>query len=1057
VCVALTLSQVSRCVVGPTGAPCVTIMYAPGDSEWVAQLMRALAIQEGLDPDKDLKPFGTYKNGGLLGFGHDYIVLANYTRDHPNTTHLIVQFQSGYSDPQQLPADPGYTVWYNNSRTASDTNDVQPFLRALDEQIARMQTGNPNITMHVQTADYPLPESRFSQLDIVSANGGVYFYLVPMIVFFVLLSGIVQEKEANLRTGMRMMGLSSAVYWLTWTMQGIFFGVVSTLALMAAGAACQFEVFLLTNQFVLFITFFFFTMAIVAVACCISAFISKLQTAQAVGYGIILLGFIFQSILTSNYGTFLEILFSDGVPDWVVFLRWIFVQYPPTNFAKIYSDIASLSGSSINAQAGTVDLGRGFAWNDLFNYTRTVYLSKDVKFTGPPPWQALALLLFNTAAWGIVAWYFNNVLGEGALPWYFPFTARYWGIDQYQARLAVQEAGREAGVVDAGLGLESAGESLAHEGALVRVARLSKTYRTLDCCVRKTNVAVEDVSFEIRRGEIFGLLGHNGAGKSTTINCLTGLVEPSGGEMEIAGLAVGENLAQVRRLLGVCPQHDILFDSLTAMEHLLLFAQIKGMTRAEAAEEAAQKLSLVGLLDVADHRVSTFSGGMKRRLSVSISAIGDPVLMLLDEPSTGMDPVNQKQMWKLIQDLKKDRAILLTTHSMREAEVLADRLCVIAFGRICAAGTAVELKHKFGLSYNVHIQTRRQAVEQVTTLVHEFVPDAPLVEQQDGALVFRVAPGSTAAVAPLLGRLQQLRETNVVEEYGITETSLEDVFLGVTREAGFRYESIGGHGEEVDEFLREGEQAGAKSSPLLPADNGLQPDAPKPPHKTRPRPFAALMQKNALLQGRQWGTNLCQVITPLLVLMILVILKYVAISQLGPQIDQNVYQPPIPFLLNASPEMWDLLYFWLGRLGAMSDPLPQENFQLRRDLMGGQRADKYLAQRLLGFRPPLSAHAEPPKPAVDRKTGRKFATNEQCLLFFLYAAEGGPGATPSLGSLGPNWQNEHAGGSGLLGRLPQHSCLMWNNTRVHVPYYLPRSTYRAMQDEVFADFNALNK
>lgn len=234
---------------------------------------------------------------------------------------------------------------------------------------------------------------------------------------------------------------------------------------------------------------------------------------------------------------------------------------------------------------------------------------------------------------------------------------------------------------------------------VVQVRELHKTYPGGGCCGSGAEVvAVDNISFSIRRGEILGLLGHNGAGKSTTINMLTGLVTPTSGQLLVAGLDVQNSLTQVRRLLGVCPQHDILWDELTAVEHLRLFAQLKGMGAPEAEREAWQKLKMVGLDGVGNDRVSTFSGGMKRRLSVAISAIGDPALMLLDEPSTGMDPVNQKQMWKLVQTLKKDRAILLTTHSMREAEVLADRITVIAFGRICDTGTAFELKQHFGLA-----------------------------------------------------------------------------------------------------------------------------------------------------------------------------------------------------------------------------------------------------------------------------------------------------------------------------------------------------------------------
>jgi hypothetical protein len=233
------------------------------------------------------------------------------------------------------------------------------------------------------------------------------------------------------------MGLSSSVYWLTWFLQGQLFIIVATLALMASGAICQFDVFLRCNQLVLFLTFYLYGNAIVGVAFCFSAFLQRLQTAQAVGYGMILLGFVFQAILTSNYGVFLDILYSDSVPNWVVFLRWVFIQYPPTNFALIYADIAKLSGNTIDNGTGQMVAGPGFFWKDLWNSVDASL--GGLTFSGPAPYVALCFLVYDAALWYILGWYFNNVLGEGALPWYFLFTRQYWGIDQCIARRSLNE------------------------------------------------------------------------------------------------------------------------------------------------------------------------------------------------------------------------------------------------------------------------------------------------------------------------------------------------------------------------------------------------------------------------------------------------------------------------------------------------------------------------------------------------------------------------------------------------------------------------------------------
>lgn len=1024
---------------------CTTIRYLPANVPWVRRFMTNLALAEGLDPDKDLVPqdqSASFLRGGLF---EDVELLSNYTRDHPNQTELIVQFTSGYvfSD---MPPMPGYILWYNGTQNAKEYNQAAAMMRAINQQVAREKMQNNNVTFDVRQSDFPLVESRISRLDVVSANGGVYFYLVPMIVFFVVFTNVVQEKEANLRTGMRMMGLTFTAYWSSWMVQATFFVLCSTLVLMATSAACLFGVFLLTNQFVLFLMFFLYGMAIVNMAFFFAAFVDRVQTAQAIGYGVILVGFIFQSILTSGYGMFVDILYSNQIPAWVVFLRWVFIQYPPFNFAKIYSDVVSLSGNYYNAGQGMIIQGNGFYWNNL-TMVRTINLGGLGVFDVPPPYQALLFLIYNFAVWGVLAWYANMISGEGALPANFLFTQSFWGIDRLRQRLEWRDLA-EPVVSDDGLGQENAG-NVGADGVLVRVQNLCKEFYSNECCCchPSHHKAVDKVSFEIRKGEIFGLLGHNGAGKSTTINMLTGLVIPSSGTMSIAGLDVQQSLADVRRLLGVCPQHDILFDNLTALEHLVLYAQLKGMTYEEAVVEAHEKLELVGLENVADHRVSTFSGGMKRRVSVSISAIGDPALMLLDEPSTGLDPVNQKMMWKLIQRLKNDRSILLTTHSMREAEVLSDRVAIIAFGRICAAGTVVELKHQFGLSYNVHIQSNPKMAERALEVVKEFSPNVALVDRQDGASTYRVPPNEVNAIAPLLTRLQVMLNQGEVEEYGITETSLEDVFLGVTREAGFQYDALTKE-TEVQELLN--------NQPLLPvSEEGIQANAERHHAKLRPRPFAALMAKNTALQGRQWGTNLCQVVTPLFVLLIMVILKIVVVTQYGDQIEKKQFVPPVPFVLNASPEMWDQLMNLINRFSHSTPPSTSYLHQ-RTPWMHGLPPKDFLARWIVG----APVHLDHQEPVVQQQQSKhSMSTRDgfrQCLLFMLFHAT--ENCSSFVGSRGPNWQDGHSGNnSGLLGSLPTFNCRYENMSVAEVPYMLSRSSFQDMQREVFNDFNELNR
>lgn len=166
------------------------------------------------------------------------------------------------------------------------------------------------------------------------------------------------------------------------------------------------------------------------------------------------------------------------------------------------------------------------------------------------------------------------------------------------------------------------------------------------------------------------LLGQNGAGKSTTMNILSGLTPASSGDANIYGYSISSQIHIIRKFMGICPQHDILFVDLTAREHIELYAGIKGIPRKDLPRLIESRLKAVRLWKVADQRAGTYSGGMKRRLSVAISTIGDPKVVFMDEPTTGMDPVNRRHVWSFIEKFKKGKVFVLTTHSMEEADVV---------------------------------------------------------------------------------------------------------------------------------------------------------------------------------------------------------------------------------------------------------------------------------------------------------------------------------------------------------------------------------------------------
>ena len=218
-------------------------------------------------------------------------------------------------------------------------------------------------------------------------------------------------------------------------------------------------------------------------------------------------------------------------------------------------------------------------------------------------------------------------------------------------------------------------------------------------------VAVDGVSFEIAAGETYGLLGPNGAGKTTTISMIVGVLEPHGGTVEIDGHRVGGRSPEAKRCLGLVPQEIALFDDLSAEENLRFFGGLQGLRGADLTGRIRDTLELVGLGDRAGDRISEFSGGMQRRANIAVGLLHRPKLLVLDEPTAGVDPQSRNQILESIEQLRAaGMAVLYTTHYMEEAERLCDRVGIIDRGRIIAEGTRRELVAQIGEHDRVSIR-----------------------------------------------------------------------------------------------------------------------------------------------------------------------------------------------------------------------------------------------------------------------------------------------------------------------------------------------------------------
>jgi ABC-2 type transport system ATP-binding protein len=209
--------------------------------------------------------------------------------------------------------------------------------------------------------------------------------------------------------------------------------------------------------------------------------------------------------------------------------------------------------------------------------------------------------------------------------------------------------------------------------------------------------AVDGVSFTVYKGEIFGLLGPNGAGKTTTIRILSTVLEPDQGDVTIGGYSIRNNANAVRGLIGVCPQELALYTDLSALDNLVFFGRMVGLSGKEARAQAMANLKLMGLEDRARGKVDKFSGGMKRRINLAIALMGHPQLIFLDEPTVGIDPQSRNKIYETINGLRDGgMTILYTTHYMEEADRLCHRVAIMDGGQIIALDTPHKLKSMIG-------------------------------------------------------------------------------------------------------------------------------------------------------------------------------------------------------------------------------------------------------------------------------------------------------------------------------------------------------------------------
>ncbi|KAB1265898.1 ATP-binding cassette sub-family A member 6 [Camelus dromedarius] len=322
------------------------------------------------------------------------------------------------------------------------------------------------------------------------------------------------------------------------------------------------------------------------------------------------------------------------------------------------------------------------------------------------------------------------------------------------------------------------------------------------CSKRKKKIAVRNISFCVKKGEILGLLGPNGAGKSSSIRMVSGIMKPTAGEVELTGY---DSVLDHRgdgsvKFLGYCPQENVLWPTLTAREHLEVFAAVKGLRKADATVTISRLVEAFKLHEQLNVPVQKLMTGATRKLCFVLSILGNPPILLLDEPSTGMDPTEQQQMWQTIQTAIKntERGALLTTHHMAEAEAICDRVAILVSGRLRFIGSIQHLKNKLGKDYILELKVKETSqAALVHTEILRLFPQAATQERYSSFLTYKLPVEDAHPLSQAFHKLEAVKCNFNLEEYNLSHCTLEKVFLELSKE-----QEPGDFDREVDTTVR---------------------------------------------------------------------------------------------------------------------------------------------------------------------------------------------------------------------------------------------------------------
>ncbi|KAF9279124.1 hypothetical protein BGZ68_008118 [Mortierella alpina] len=588
-------------------------------------------------------------------------------------------------------------------------------------------------------------------------------FLLPIFVIT-----LVKEKEDRILVMMRMSGLRSITYYIAHYIHFYILHVIASLMFILAGIAFQMPFFTKVDAGVFILLFFFWGHVQIALAFFLSCFFSKSRTALVIVFLLVLCGVIVSLATETIFDT-------DPAP--IGYFVW-----PAFAF---YRALSVINRSS-------------------YDSSYQPYKVSDLKGSDEV-FQVMIALIIEIFVFLGLAFYLTEVLPTEfgvRQPWHFiiskPFK-RLFGKKKVEGstrdlegQVRRDNTGSQRDIIQGEIPLDA--EEVQFEDADVKLERsrvLHDEYSP-DCPLVMKNMrkiyptnnklAVKNVTFAVDKDTIFGLLGPNGAGKTSLIHILTGLYEPTQGWARLAGYELDTEIKDVYRNIGVCPQHDILWDDLTVGEHLYFYARLKGVNAADERAAVLASLDAVSLVPFEDRLTKGLSGGEKRRLSIAIALVGNPSVVFLDEPTTGLDISVRRLIWDIVLHAKQGRTIVLTTHSMEEAEVLCARIGIMAKGTLRCIGNQIRLKDLYGRGFKITFACRPENVERASHYIASLLPaNAKRLDSfvTSESWEFETAPG---LIQRLFEEIENHKLEHGIDDWGLSQTTLEEVFLRIIHE-----------------------------------------------------------------------------------------------------------------------------------------------------------------------------------------------------------------------------------------------------------------------------------